>query len=97
MFAASRGSRRIGDAIATAIAVDMRPRIAALDVPLGVIWGERDRTVPIAALGALRAVVPGAPAETIPDAGHVPQVERPVAFAAALERLLARLAVVTDS
>ena len=58
--------------------------------PLGLIWGEQDRTVPIAD----RARDHRAPArrrlELIPGAGHVSMVERPEAFVRALERLLAR-------
>jgi 2-hydroxymuconate-semialdehyde hydrolase len=77
--------------VRTAIACDLRPALAELEVPVGLLWGERDRVVAISALDELRALRPQAPAETIPLAGHAPQIERPIEFAAALERLLARL------
>jgi pimeloyl-ACP methyl ester carboxylesterase len=50
--------------------------------------GTRDRVIPISSLPGLRALVPGAPAEVIPRAGHVPHLERPRAFVAAVDRLL---------
>jgi pimeloyl-ACP methyl ester carboxylesterase len=97
MLTASRDSARIGPAIAAVMAADLRPRLSTLTVPCGAIWGERDRVVPIATLDALRACVARLPVERIAGAGHVPQVERPEAFAVALERLLDRIAPVTGS
>jgi len=97
MLTASRDSVRIGPAIATVMAVDLRPRLSGLAVPCGALWGERDRVVPVATLDTLRACVPRLPVERIAGAGHVPQVEQPEAFAVALERLLDRIAPVTGS
>ena len=57
----------------------------------GLIWGAADRVVPYAGLAALRLLRPDAPVETLPATGHIPQVEDPAAFAAALERILAAL------
>lgn len=97
MIASSAGARRIGAAIATVAAADLRPALGGLAVPWGVVWGDRDRVVPIATLATLRAIAPGAPVETLRGTGHVPHMERPEAFADALERLLARLDPVTGS
>jgi pimeloyl-ACP methyl ester carboxylesterase len=89
MLRGSAGSSRIGDAIAAVAAADLRPRLAALPMPLAFIWGDRDRVIPVSGLRALRALVPGAAVEVIPGAGHVPHVERPAEFAAAVDRVLA--------
>ena len=88
MVRGSQGSTRIGAAIAAVAAADLRPRLAQLTMPVAFVWGDRDRVVPFSSLPDLRALVPDAPAEIIPGAGHVPQLERPREFVAAVERLL---------
>jgi pimeloyl-ACP methyl ester carboxylesterase len=91
MFEASRGSERIGAALASVLRADLRPLLESLEVPLGLIWGERDRMVPISTLELLRGLRPDAAVETIPRAAHVPQLERPAEFVVAVERVLERL------
>jgi pimeloyl-ACP methyl ester carboxylesterase len=91
MLGASRGSTRIGAAVAEVLGADLASQLRGLDRPLGLIWGARDRIVPIATLRSILEIRPGAAVETIPDAAHVPQFERPAEFVAALGRLLARL------
>lgn len=88
MLQASRGSRHIGAAVAAVMSADLGPELAALTLPVGFIWGERDRLVPIRALHGL---LPAPLIETIPGTAHVPQLERPDRFVAALTRLWARL------
>jgi pimeloyl-ACP methyl ester carboxylesterase len=91
IIAASRGAKRVAAAIAVVAAADLRPRLSALPVPVGFLWGDRDHLFPVSTLEELRALVPGAPAEVIPGAGHVPQLDRPGEFVAAVERLLAAM------
>jgi pimeloyl-ACP methyl ester carboxylesterase len=91
MLEAPGRATRLRSAMSAAVACDLRPVLAALEVPVGLIWGERDRVVPPATLDAILALSPGAPSELIPDAGHAAQMERPLEFSAALERLLRRL------
>jgi pimeloyl-ACP methyl ester carboxylesterase len=95
MLEASKGSTRIGPAVAAVLRVDLRDdlreQLRRLNVPLGLIWGERDRVIPISTLDSIRAVRPDVIAETIPGAGHVPQVERPQEFVAVLRGVLERL------
>lgn len=92
MLEASRGSTRIGAAVETVLESDLRPQLARVQAPLGVIWGTHDRVVPIAALDRIRTVRPDVAVETLDDAAHVPQVERPAEFVGALRRLFERLA-----
>jgi pimeloyl-ACP methyl ester carboxylesterase len=91
MLQGSRGSSRVGAAIASVLSTDLREDLATSEIPLGLIWGERDRVVPISGLKAVRAVRPDAVAETISDAAHVPQIEHPEEFVDVLERILERL------
>jgi pimeloyl-ACP methyl ester carboxylesterase len=91
MLSASRGSTQVGAAVAAVLRADLRSDLRRLEVPLGVIWGWRDRIIPISALRYVRAARPDVVVATIPRAAHVPQVERPEEFVAAVRRLLERL------
>jgi len=92
VFEASRGSDRIGAALSAVLRADLRPVLQGLEVPLGLIWGERDRVVPISTLSLIRDLRPDAVVETIPRAAHIPQLERPAEYAAAVQRVLDALA-----
>jgi 3-oxoadipate enol-lactonase len=74
------------------LGADLLTRLGDLNVPIGLIWGRRDRVIPFSAVRSVQAVRPDVVVETLPDAAHVPQVEQPAAFVAALHRVLARLA-----
>ena len=93
----SHGATRTGPALQEALATDLRPRLARLTAPVGAVWGEQDRLIPAVALAELEMVRPGAPVRTVADAAHVPMVERPEAFARALDGLLEALAHGTDT
>jgi pimeloyl-ACP methyl ester carboxylesterase len=90
MIDASAGAQRTAEALRTITATDLRPTLMQIAAPLGVIWGEADLTVPITALETLLATRPDATAIRIAEVGHVPMVEAPPAFVAAVERLLTR-------
>ena len=53
-------------------AISIRDGLAALDVPILVIWGAEDRVVPASQADALPA---GAQVEIMAGAGHMPQME----------------------
>ena len=91
LLEASDGARRIGDGVRQALEADLRDDLAAAPMPVGLIWGCADRVVPFGGLDALRELRPGMAVETLDGTGHIPQVEDPAAFVAALERLLAAL------
>jgi len=58
-------------------------------IPTLIVWGERDRIIPLShAHDALR-VAPHCRLEVIPGVGHFPQSEDPVAFVAVLKDFLA--------
>jgi pimeloyl-ACP methyl ester carboxylesterase len=88
MLRGSEGSQRIGEAIAAVVRADLRPRLAELEMPLAFLWGARDRVIPLRTLR-----VPGVRLEVISGAGHVPHMECPQEFAAAVDRLLAAITV----
>ena len=91
MLQSSRRSSRLGAAVGAVLHADLLSELIGLQRPLGLLWGEQDRIIPTATLEAILAAYPAATAETLPDVGHVPQLERPEEFVDALHRLLARM------
>ena len=77
--------------------VDMEgQRIAAIDrlylaelLPLLIVWGENDPIIPVEHGREAHAQLPNSRLEIFEDTGHVPMLERPGHFIAALERFLA--------
>ncbi|MFT8246955.1 alpha/beta fold hydrolase [Roseomonas sp. BN140053] len=60
-----------------------------VDVPTLLVWGEQDRLFPPAHAEAYRALIPGSRATVLPECGHLPPVEKPREFVAALNGFLA--------
>ncbi|MEP0774315.1 MAG: alpha/beta hydrolase [Acidobacteriota bacterium] len=63
-------------------------RLHEVTVPVELLWGESDRLMPLDYARRLAAELPRARLTTIPRCGHVPQVECPQAFLAALRGVL---------
>ena len=59
-------------------------------LPLSIIWGDRGTVTPLEQLAELHALVPAAPIALLHDIGHIPQIEDPAAFQAALRAALER-------
>jgi pimeloyl-ACP methyl ester carboxylesterase len=91
MVEASSTALRTEAALATITSSDLRPVLASLTTPLGVIWGEADRTVPLRILDEVTNARPDARVVRLPGAGHVPMVEQPQEFADALQLILREL------
>jgi pimeloyl-ACP methyl ester carboxylesterase len=53
-----------------------------------IVWGEEDVWIPVDRAHRLAALIPGARLELIKGAGHLVQLDQPVALAAALHRWL---------
>ena len=60
---------------------DLLPRIA---VPTLLIWGELDVRSPLSVARQFEQAIPDATLVVIPGAGHVPNLERPEQFNAAV-------------
>ena len=58
--------------------------LAAIALPVRIIWGERDRLLPAATLPFFRAHLPSAEVVVLPRAGHLPHLEAPVQLARAI-------------
>jgi pimeloyl-ACP methyl ester carboxylesterase len=59
-----------------------------IDVPTLLVWGADDRLTPPAYAQAYQRLIRGAEVAIVPECGHLPHVEQPQAFVAALEGFL---------
>ncbi|HVO54817.1 MAG TPA: alpha/beta fold hydrolase [Solirubrobacterales bacterium] len=80
--------------------VSARDRLYLLgEMPTLIVWGERDRTIPISHGLEASASIPNCRFETLPRAAHFPNLEDPEGLAAVLGDFLAttRPALIEDS
>jgi pimeloyl-ACP methyl ester carboxylesterase len=70
---------------------DARDILSRFGGPCLVVVGEHDVITPPDKARAMAALVPQARLEVIPEAGHLPNLEQPAAFARAMEAFLAAL------
>jgi pimeloyl-ACP methyl ester carboxylesterase len=73
------------------VTYDPRPRLPRVGVPLHYIHGRSDAQIPGHVAETCAALTPGATVTYVPDAGHMPHLEQPVAFNAALRAVLDRI------
>jgi 3-oxoadipate enol-lactonase len=64
--------------------------MARLSVPTLFVWGDADAFAPPSIGQELAARMPDAHFEVVPDAGHLPWVDRPDIVAASINGLLAQ-------
>ncbi len=82
----------LGRFAATAATMDSHvlddTQLRELRVPVQLIWGASDRLVPLDYAERMKAQLPHAGLVTLERCGHVPQIECPDAFVAALRKVL---------
>lgn len=59
-----------------------------LELPVEILWGDKDTVTPLAQAEHLAELLPRARLTVLPGVGHIPQVEAPVPFQDALIRAL---------
>lgn len=69
-------------------ASDMPDAYGRMTWPVFLLWGETDAITPLSQAEHLQGLIPGAQLLRIPRAGHIPQIEEPELFQAALARIL---------
>lgn len=69
-----------------------RDELSALPQPFAIVWGERDRLLPLADAQRAAQWLPDATLHVLPHIGHSPNWERPGAVVAALMELSSRRA-----
>lgn len=72
-----------------ALTDEVEPLYPSLDIPVLVAWGTEDMWIPVDRAHRLAGLIPGARLELIEQAGHLIQLDAPVALSATLQRWLA--------
>jgi pimeloyl-ACP methyl ester carboxylesterase len=70
---------------------ELEPLLHRLAMPVHVVWGAEDTWIPVDRAHRLTAAVPEATLTIVPEAGHLVQLDAPVALATELHRWLARV------
>ncbi|HZG89052.1 MAG TPA: alpha/beta fold hydrolase [Pseudonocardia sp.] len=70
---------------------DLLGELAGMDVPTVVVVGDEDTFTPVADARAIADRIPGAELVVVEGAAHLPNLEQPAAFDAALAHLLTRV------
>jgi pimeloyl-ACP methyl ester carboxylesterase len=68
----------------------IRERLADIDCPVLVVWGDKDRLIPVNDAYEFGRLIPQARIVVWPDTGHVAMLERPGAFNALVDEFLAQ-------
>ena len=69
--------------------VDAADRLyLAEGIPVLIVWGARDRIIPVEHGKRAHEAMPGSRLEIFEEAGHLPQVEAPARFVAAVDRFM---------
>ncbi|HEX6134159.1 MAG TPA: alpha/beta fold hydrolase [Longimicrobiales bacterium] len=82
LFAGVRGQREVVTG----------EELASLGRPVSIVWGERDRLIPVSQARAAAARIPRAVLHVVPRVGHSPNWERPAAVLEAVLQLARRAA-----
>ncbi|HEX6306904.1 MAG TPA: alpha/beta fold hydrolase [Longimicrobiales bacterium] len=80
LFAGARGQREV-------VGTD---ELASLRQPVAIVWGERDRLIPVSHARAAAAHLADVSLHVVPRAGHSPNWERPAAVVDAIVQLARR-------
>jgi pimeloyl-ACP methyl ester carboxylesterase len=67
---------------------EIRERLPEIACPTLIVWGGRDRIIPVGDADAFAELIPDARKVVFPDTGHVAMLERPSAFNELLEDFL---------
>ena len=68
---------------------DVRERLPEIACPTLIVWGERDRLIPVRDADVFAELVPNSRKVIYADTGHMAMLERPAAFNALLSDFLA--------
>jgi 3-oxoadipate enol-lactonase len=74
--------------VASLFTQDIRPLLSNIKIPALVVIGDQDLRTPIALSNEIMSLVPGARMAVIPDSGHLPNIDNPPAFQAAIDDFL---------
>ncbi len=86
-----RGAGKPGllGALESMLADEVRSRLGQIGCPTLIVWGERDRLLPVRDAEVFARLIPDARLVIFEDTGHMAMLERPAAFNALLEDFVA--------
>jgi pimeloyl-ACP methyl ester carboxylesterase len=76
------------DSLASMVGYDTRDRLTEIEIPTLIVWGLKDRIVPVEAALGYHRLIARSRLEIFERTGHVPQLERPARFNALLDDFL---------
>jgi pimeloyl-ACP methyl ester carboxylesterase len=90
LFEQTKGAGKPGfiDALDAISAYPLRDRLERITVPTLIVWGERDRLVPVGDADVFEELIPDARKLVYADTGHVAMLERPARFNRDLDAFL---------
>jgi pimeloyl-ACP methyl ester carboxylesterase len=85
-----RGAGKPGfvEALEACLHYDFRDRLPEIVCPTLVVWGNRDRVIPVRDADVFMELIPSARKVILADTGHIPMLERPSYFNQLLEQFL---------
>jgi pimeloyl-ACP methyl ester carboxylesterase len=86
----------LGDLVALKERPDSTPTLAEITVPTLLLPGAEDQIIPLQEAKAIHAAIQGSVLEVIPEAGHLPNLENPAVFNAAIRAFLKSLKPVEE-
>jgi 4,5:9,10-diseco-3-hydroxy-5,9,17-trioxoandrosta-1(10),2-diene-4-oate hydrolase len=86
-----RGAGKPGflQALQSILDYDIRERLPEIACPTLIVWGDRDRLIPVRDADVFEQLIPGSRKVIFENTGHVAMLERPAAFNALLADFLA--------
>ena len=76
------------DAFNAILDYDFSDRLPAVEQPTLIVWGRKDRIVPVGGAYRYEQLIPNSSRFVLEDTGHVPMIERPALFNRLLEGFL---------
>jgi len=85
-----RGAGKPGfmQALEATLGYEVRERLPEIACPTLIVWGARDRLIPVRDADVFASLIPRSRKVVYPDTGHMAMLERPAAFNALLEEFL---------
>jgi pimeloyl-ACP methyl ester carboxylesterase len=90
-FELMQGSGKPGflPAMAAIMAHPIRERLPQIACPTSIVWGAKDRVIPVRDADVFERLIPNVRKVVLADTGHVAMLERPARFNALLDEFLA--------
>jgi pimeloyl-ACP methyl ester carboxylesterase len=82
------GKPGFSDALDAMLTYPLRDRLEKITCPTFIVWGEKDRLVPVRDAALFEKLIPDARSVVYKDTGHVVMMERPARFNADVEAFL---------